>query len=85
MFVQSGIHSEAALQKMLIVDIAMPLQKQPNSLFSRSLSCAVQNVDVLCERAERREPGMHLRDLGEFNLSINHFTLNESRSFLKCS
>ena len=49
----------------------MPLQKQPKSLFSSSFKFATTNVNALCERAERRLPGVHLRQLRKFfNLQI---------------
>ena len=43
--------------------IAMPRKKQPISSLSKAFLTALENVDLLCDRAEEGEPGMHPKDL----------------------
>ena len=41
----------------------MPLQSQPKTLFSSTLTKVIENIDSFCEREKQKKRGRHLSDL----------------------
>ena len=48
------------------VVFAMPLQKQPKSLFGLGMKKVIENVSLLCKSEKESESGVHFKDLGTY-------------------